>query len=401
MMKSSLGTLLLVCAVGQALGQAAEPLPLPESTPWDVAALKKAPQHKWVRQEGDVHALLYSGEKYRGKPTRVFAYYASPKTLGQAVDGKMPGIVLVHGGGGTAFAHWAQLWAKRGYAAIAMDLAGRGEGRQRLPDGGPDQSHAEKFSTIDEPLENQWSYHAVANVMRGHSLLRSFAGVDTNRIALTGISWGGYLTCIVAGVDDRFAMAMPVYGCGFLRENSTWKVGEFGKMTAAQSDKWHRLWDPSRYIGAAKMPVMFLNGTNDFAYPMDSYAKTCALVQGEKNYSIQLKMKHGHIFDFSEFFLFADQYIRGGTPMPVVARPEVDGGRVQTTVKSETKLIEAKLHYTTAPHEQNRGRAWQTVDLNVKGNSVQGAAPPKEATVWYVAVRDERKAIASSEPIVP
>ena len=157
---SSLGSLLLVGAVGQALGQAAEPLPLPESTPWDVAALKKAPQYKWVRQEGDLHALLYSGEKYRGKPTRVFAYYASPKTLGQAADGKMPGIVLVHGGGGTAFANWAQLWAKRGYAAIAMDLAGRGEGRKRLPDGGPDQSHAEKFSTIDEPLENQWSYHA-------------------------------------------------------------------------------------------------------------------------------------------------------------------------------------------------------------------------------------------------
>jgi dienelactone hydrolase len=397
MMKNSLGTLLLVCAVGQA----AEPLPLPESTPWDIAALKKAPQYKWVRQEGAVHALLYSGEKYRGKTTRVFAYHASPKTLGQAVDGKMPGIVLVHGGGGTAFANWAQLWAKRGYAAIAMDLAGRGEGRQRLPYGGPDQSHAEKFSSIDEPLENQWSYHAVANVMRGHSLLRSFAGVDTNRIALTGISWGGYLTCIVAGVDDRFAMAMPVYGCGFLRENSTWKVGEFGKMTAVQSDKWHRLWDPSRYIGSAKMPVMFLNGTNDFAYPMDSYSKTCALVQGEKNYSIQLKMKHGHIFDFPEFFLFADQYIREGTPMPVVARPVVEGGRVQATVKSETKLIEAKLHYTTAPHEQNRGRAWQTFDLNVKGNSVQGAAPPKETTVWYVAVRDERKAIASSEPIVP
>ena len=129
----------------------------------------------------------------------------------------------MHGGGGTAFANWAQLWAKRGYAAIAMDLAGRGEGRKSLPDGGPDQSHAEKFSTIDEPLENQWSYHAVANVMRGHSLLRSFAGVDTNRIALTGISWGGYLTCIVAGVDDRFAMAMPVYGCGFLLETASGK----------------------------------------------------------------------------------------------------------------------------------------------------------------------------------
>ena len=63
-----------------------------------------------------------------------------------------------------------------------------------------------------------------------------------------------------------------------------------------------------------------LNGTNDFAYPMDSYAKTCALVRSEKNYSIQLNMKHGHLFEFPEFFLFADQYIRGGKPMPVVAR---------------------------------------------------------------------------------
>jgi len=393
--------LLLVYAIGQSLGKAVEPLPLPDSTPWNLAELTKSPKFEWVRQEGNVHSLLYEGEKYRDKPTQVFAYYASPTTLGQVVDGKLPGIVLVHGGGGTAFANWAQLWANRGYAAIAMDLAGCGEGRKRMSDGGPSQSHADKFSTIDEPLENQWSYHAVANVIRAHSLLRNFAVVDTDRIALTGISWGGYLTCIVAGVDDRFRVAMPVYGCGFLRENSVWKVGEFGKMTSAQSDKWNRLWDPSRYIGSAKMPVIFLNGTNDFAYPMDSYAKTCALVRSEKNYSIQLNMKHGHIFDFPEFFLFADQYIFGGKPMPVVARPAIDGDKVSSTVKSETKLIEAKLHYTTAPHEQNRSRVWQTVDLTVDGLRVHGIAPPKEATVWYVAIRDERKAIVSSELIVP
>ena len=399
-MSNRLRSILLFCALGQALGQAAEPLPLPESTPWDVAALKKAPKFEWIRQEGDVQALLYAGEKYRGKPTRVFAYYASPRTLGQAVKGKVPGIVLVHGGGGTAFANWAQLWAKRGYAAIAMDLAGCGEGRKRLPDGGPGQSHAEKFSTIDEPLENQWSYHAVANVIRGHSLLRSFAGVDGDRVALTGISWGGYLTCIVAGVDDRFAMAMPVYGCGFLRENSVWKVGEFGKMTAAQSDKWHRLWDPSRYIGSAKMPVMFLNGTNDFAYPMDSYAKTCALVTGEKNYSIQLRMRHGHIFDFPEFFIFIDQYIKGGKPMPVVAQPEIQDGKMSAKVKSSTKLVKAQLHYTTEPHVNNSDRKWVTVSLVIDGNTIRGPAVPEKTTAWYVDVTDERKVLASSRVMI-
>ena len=386
---------------GQALGQKVEPLLLPKDTPWNVAVLKRAPQFEWLRQEGKVHALKYAGEKYRGKSTRVFAYYASPKTLGQSAEINAPGIVLVHGGGGTAFANWAMLWAKRGYAAIAMDLAGCGEGRKRLSDGGPEQGHTEKFSTIDEPLENQWTYHAVANVVRGHSLLRSLDGVDADRTALTGISWGGYLTCIVAGLDDRFKVAMPVYGCGFLRENSVWKASEFGKMTTMQSDKWHRLWDPSRYIGYAKMPLMFLNGTNDFAYPMDSYAKTCALVRSKKNYSIQLNMKHGHIFDFPEFFLFVDQYILNGTPMPVVARPVIKKNKVSALVKADTTLIEAKLYYTTATHDQNRSRTWQTVDLALDGNRIHGDAPPNDAKVWYVAVRDERKAIASSELIVP
>lgn len=387
---------LCLLSFGQFL-PAAKPLPLPKETPWDLANLKKAPKFKWQSQKDGVHSLNYAGESYRGKPTRVFAYYASPKTLGKGGDDKMPGIVLVHGGGGAAFKNWAELWAKRGYAAIAMDLAGKGEGRKPLPDGGPDQGHVFKFGTIDEPVENQWSYHAVANVVRAHSLLRSFPDVDAGRIALTGISWGGYLTCIVAGVDDRFKMAMPVYGCGFLRENSVWKASEFGKMTPAQSDKWHRLWDPSRYIGSAKMPVMFLNGTNDFAYPMDSYAKTCALVQGEKNYSIQIRMRHGHIFTFPEFYGFVDQYLRDGIPMPVVARPIVKGGQLTTTVQSKTKLISANLHYTTGPHPQNKTRAWETIPLKVDGQKIHGAAPPKSATVWYIDVRDERKYLISSE----
>jgi hypothetical protein len=150
-------------------------------------------------------------------------------------------------------------------------------------------------------------------------------------------------------------------------------------------------------MGSAKMPVMFLNGTNDFAYPMDSYARTCALVQGEKNYSIQLRMRHGHIFGFPEFFVFVDQYIRSGTPMPVVSRPVVKDGQVTATVDSKTKLISTNLHYTTGPHAQNKQREWKTVPLKVDGHKIHGAAPPKDATAWYVDVRDERKALVSSE----
>jgi cephalosporin-C deacetylase-like acetyl esterase len=98
--------------------------------------------------------------------------------------------VLVHGGGDKAFDGWAKLWASSGYAAIAMDLSGKGPDGKRLADGGPDQSDVTKFRT-DEAATDQWTYHSVAAVIRAHSLLRSFPEVDAQRTAVTGISWGG------------------------------------------------------------------------------------------------------------------------------------------------------------------------------------------------------------------
>ena len=71
-------------------------------------------------------ALYYEGEpEIKADPTRVFAYYATPVKRDRQMA---PVMVLVHGGGGAAFpaVGWAR--AKRGYAAIAMDLGGCGPG---------------------------------------------------------------------------------------------------------------------------------------------------------------------------------------------------------------------------------------------------------------------------------
>jgi len=284
--------------------------------------------------------------------------------------------------------------------AIAMDLAAKGAGRTPLLDGGPDQGHQQKFSTIDEPLENQWTYHAVANVLLAHSLLRSFEDVDLEHIGVTGISWGGYLTCIVAGIDTRFSFAMPVYGCGFLQENSCWKGSEFAKMNPAQRAKWRTLWDPSSYLASARMPLVFVNGSNDFAYPMDSYAKSCALVRGEKNYSIQLAMRHGHLFDFPEFFHFADQYLKGGKPLPVISRPRLKDGKVTAMVESPTPLASARLHYTTGPHTRNQQRKWTTRELRIEGMRLSGEGPPDAASAWYLDLRDDRDVLVSSQVMI-
>ena len=50
--------------------------------PWNLDELKKAPTMQWLDQKAPVHSLLYRGEVYQDHPTDVFAFYASPITLG-------------------------------------------------------------------------------------------------------------------------------------------------------------------------------------------------------------------------------------------------------------------------------------------------------------------------------
>jgi len=383
---------------------------LPKTTPWDLKALSSAPDFKWTDCAiKGVKALHYVGPNYKGKPTRVFAYYATPGTL--AGDGskdkksaKLPAVVLVHGGGGTAFERWVQLWAKRGYAAISMDLAGCEAKRKRLPDGGPGQGDGTKFGAIDQPNSDQWTYHAVANVILAHSLIQSFDEVDADHTALTGISWGGYLTCIVSGLDNRFKASVPVYGCGFLHENSCW-LGRFEKMSSdAQRAKWVRLWDPSMYAGSASMPVLFVNGGTDFAYPPDSHAKTAALVKAPgRNMHFVPNLRHGHIFDRPKAVeLFINHHLKGGVALPVVGPASLSGGKIAASVQSKTKLTIAALHYTTSKIPgDNRGRKWAKLPATVSGERITAAAPPKNASAWFITVTDERKALVSSQLVFP
>ena len=376
---------------------------LPATTPWNLNALSKCPDFEW--SEGTrVRSLFYKSELYKGKTTRVFAYYATPGTLSgdPSKDKNLPAIVLVHGGGGTAFAKWAELWASRGYAAIAMDLSGSGPKRARLPDGGPRQTHDMIFGTINQPVTEQWSYHAVANVIRAHSLIRSFPEVDTDRTAVTGISWGGYLTCIVAGIDSRFKAAVPVYGCGFLHENSVW-LNEFAKMSTEHRAKWTQLWDPCMYVGCATMPMLFVNGGTDFAYPPDSYAKTYSLVQSPKNIRFVPTLQHGHIFDRPKAIeVFIKHHIDTGLPLARITSLKADKDQVKANVDSKTKLVKAELHYTLDALPGNpKTRKWVTQPGTIKKHNIIADLPPPNATIWFLTVEDERNTLVSSKLMFP
>ncbi len=389
---------------------------------WDLARLEAAPAHRWLNQTGAVRSLFYEGEVHEGKGTEVFAFYASPATVaGTAAPKKgFPGVVLIHGGGGTAFADWVHLWAKRGYAAIAMDLSGhqtqepawveseagkvpahaaKGETRVRLANGGPEQGREQKFASISSAdKHDHWPFHAVANVIRAHSLLRSLPGVNAERTAVTGISWGGYTTCIVASVDHRFKAAVPVYGCGFLFEGESVQKPAIDAL-GGQRQKWIDLYDPSSHLPRCKVPILFVNGSNDIHYPLDSYQKSFDAVPGaRKQMRVEVKMRHNHLAGWApeEIGRFIDSFCKGGKPLPRPGKIKADGELVRLPYDSPVPVVSAQLHYTTDDGLRSE-REWQSREAAVGNGVLVAPAPPKEANTWFITLTDEKGAMVSSE----
>jgi dienelactone hydrolase len=387
---------------------------------WPLARLKsQIPKHRVVNDTGPIHSIIYEGEPVAGQTTEVFAFYASPQTLGLPnAPEKSPAVVLIHGGGGTAFSDWVWLWAKRGYVAIAMDLSGRrppapryddaGEKiadanhnknlRTKLEHAGIDHGRPQKFNSIGGRVDDDWPYHAVASVMRAHSLIRSFDAVDENRTAVTGISWGGYTTCMVASLDNRFKAAVPVYGCGFLHEGESVQKPAIDAL-GERRDAWVRAYDPGSHLAKCMTPMMWVNGTHDQHYVLDSYAKSYSQTRGPNTFRIEPRMRHGHLPGWQpiEIGLFIDSILLGGKPLPIVGPMEVSAeGRVTVPIITQTKITKATLHYTTDSGLRTK-RQWQSTPAKIMKGKAVATGLPEDANTWIMTITDERDAMVSTE----
>ena len=390
-------------AAAEAKAREAPPPPPrdPTGPMWNMKTLSVPPAVEPAPEFHDEHAeaVFFAGLPYQQHPTRIFAWIGMPKiTPGKRV----PGMVLVHGGGGTAFASWVRRWTRRGYAAIAMDTCGcvpKGSygDWERHAAGGPQGWGG--WDQIDQPREDQWTYHAVAAAILAHSLLRVQPGVDPDRIGLTGISWGGYLTCILAGVDHRFRCAIPVYGCGFTNEHTfAAQVNALGTERAA---RWMRWWDPSVYLPEASLPMLWVNGSNDFAYTLNAWQKSYRLPKGPRTLCLRLRMPHGH-GDAGEgpeeIFTFADSVLKNGTPLPRLTGQGCRGRNVWATFDTRIPIEKAELNVTAddGPWPERRWEALPAVWNAREGRCT--ATLPENTRVYYLNVFDQRQCVVSSEP---
>ncbi len=369
----------------------------------DISSWMQVPErieYKPAKDYGVCRALYYDTIPYRGDAKTAFAYLAMP------ADGKpVPGVVLLHGGGGTAYPQWAEAWAQRGYAALALDMEGGepampgGYEIERNPHGGPRRTGDFDDSTL--PVKEQWMYHGLAAASRGYSLLRSLPGVLPDSIGLCGISWGGIAASILITLDPRFSFCVPIYGCGFLPGDKAF----FGSVFAP-NERARALWDPSDRFPQVKTPVLWVNGLADFAFSLEATIRSQDALPGSRM-ALLPGFTHGHEqgWGVQEAYAFADAVVRGREPFPTVSiRRQGDAVAVQLGGLNPSRAYRCELHvsregvcYTEAGECATQ---WEPV-LSMPVVQDSFTLPlPREAALAFVNCVDDRGLVATSNALM-
>jgi dienelactone hydrolase len=322
---------------------------------WSFAELSKTPAYRNSPFEDSkvngLRDILVTGTEFKGKKAEFFAYIGYP--AGSVPQGGFPGIVLIHGGGGTAFPQYVKLWTSHGFAVIALDWyncrpqttqsTNEGEVKKIPLEGGNRQNHVAN----------------TANMVLAHSLLRSLENVNPDKTAFVGLSWGSWYGAMVAAVDPRFKGIIEIY-CG-----------------DATPDIKDRFID-GRFLHAAKVPMYWVAGTNDQNVTPKSLQKgfdECAKLE---NKSLVINLPHSHIgFTFDACFRMADFFLKDGISLPKLGNAVVNNRSISADIVLTGKgITKAILCYTCDRDEKvSHKRIWKSIPAQFDTKKVWAELP--------------------------
>jgi dipeptidyl aminopeptidase/acylaminoacyl peptidase len=228
-------------------------------------------------------------------------WYMKPVNFGEGK--RYPAILNIHGGPkfayGDVFFHEMQYWTSKGYAVFFCNPRGSdGKGN------GFDDIRG-KYGTVDYDDLMTFTDWIAKNV----------PFVDKDRLAVTGGSYGGYMTNWIIGHTDRFKAAASQ------RSISNWiskmgisDIGYYFVPDQQGADIWSdpdKLWlhSPLKYADRAKTPTLFIHSEEDHR---------CELTQGLQMFTA-LKL-HGVETEICVFRGENHELSRSGRPRPRLTR---------------------------------------------------------------------------------
>ena len=207
---------------------------------------------------------------------------------------RAPLVLDVHGGPtlawGESYVHDFQVLAGMGYAILAANPRGSA-------------GYGEEFC---RKIINDWGGDDFRDLMAGLDHVIATEPVDGSRLAITGMSYGGYMTCWAVTQTNRFKAAIarnPVTSlltCGLLSDQSIWFGLIVGTQDANQDvETLRRSCSPMTFADAITTPLLLLHSADDLRCPT-SESKQLFHVLRQRQHTVELALYPGvsHLMDF-------------------------------------------------------------------------------------------------------
>jgi dipeptidyl aminopeptidase/acylaminoacyl peptidase len=198
------------------------------------------------------------------------------------VGGKLPLVLLVHGGPASNFsagygwqAAWAQLLAAHGYQVLMVNPRGS-------------NGYSEAFLKANRA---DWGGGDYRDLMTALDAVIAMGGTDTTRLGIGGWSYGGEMAAWATTQTDRFRAA--VVGAGVFDQQA-----EFETEDRPAGDEWYfgTPWEnpevfarnsPATYIRNARTPTLILGGEDDVNNPV---GQSKGLYRALKHFGVETEM---------------------------------------------------------------------------------------------------------------
>lgn len=308
-------------------------------------------------------------------PVRTYGVVGMPEG-----SGPFPAILHIHGGCQTVCPSSVVYHIRRGYAAMSFDWSGN-------------KPYSEYPAGIDtgDPLPASERNGAdrcfpflAAKAARGClALLSSLDFVDSNRIGIYGVSWGGFITWLVNGTDSRPKCAVAIYGTGGLHWPGHLWNDQWGRLSEGTRRDWMQHVEPIVYAPAQRSPLLHINGANDFFGGFDVAAETLPAIPGDWRCDLTPNCNHG--FDVTStnvMHAWFDHYLKGGPavpPAPAIKVTRIDDCSIRITTDGDPDQMTLWYSCGNAAHPDrcwHPGGKWRlgpdghlSLDVRVTGNT--------------------------------
>jgi dienelactone hydrolase len=360
----------------------------PTDLPYDEELQEEKQEDGWHWREFRYTSLLYGGE-----PIRIHAVYAAPD--GADAAHKVPAILMTHGifgavrGGDKRYWDAVTQYVKAGYAVLFFDWY-------------PNYAHDFKPQTPEEPRRhstfgkldyftpsyryslpgNDWKdslhYQVGMAAKRGISWLQARPEVDGSAIGVTGWSYGGIFSSMIAGIDDRIAAVNPcVYTARFgPKEHSYNGLRDAELQTEAGLKLWQSRFDSHTLLAQRAVPVLYTVGANDNVFVVTKAMECFAAMRGPKSLLIGPNDGHGY-WALSQGILFFDSVLKKSLVRPALSdlTVRIDGAEVVASVKA-TGAEKPVEFFTTTAFELDPITGW----TGIPAHSWKWTAMPSVAT---------------------